>query len=626
MQTPRSRTGSSEVHQKVSPRTARPLKLSSPELSSASSSSIRVSRTPKDRSPKVADRISPRSPVSVSEKKRPSRMSELESQISQLQDDLKKVKDQLVVSESSKKEAQADAKEVKRQLSEVSSKLDESQKQLSEVFASKEAHLVELQNISDEKDQAWQSQLEAVQKQQSVDSAALASALDEVQRLKLQLELVAESEDAQCKCWESTDAELLSLKEKLGETLSLMESMRSDLAFSKESEAHAQELVRETLLQLEAEKETANVLRSDGIKVMEAYNSIATELDHSKACVDSLEGLVNTLKFDLEQVKKGASEKPTGIHNCEEDIRGNQHILDVNHLEVELSTMKSEVARLKAALENSEKRHQEELTWGREQIRSAHDLVEQMKSASSLREAELEAELKKAEADIEELRANLMDKETELQGISEENESLSMKLGKSVSHQRENDLEKELKKLREDVAELRASLMDKETELQNISEENEMLKSEVKKRETDKGTAKEVVAAEVEASRAAEQEALVKLGHMMEEADKSNRKATRVAEQLEAAQAVNAEMEKELRRLKVQSDQWRKAAEAAASMLSAGSNGMNVERTGSLDSSYSPIAGRISSPYMDDYDDDSLKKKNGNMLKKIGVLWKKPQK
>ncbi|WVZ11242.1 hypothetical protein V8G54_015772 [Vigna mungo] len=107
------------------------------------------------------------------------------------------------------------------------------------------------------------------------------------------------------------------------------------------------------------------------------------------------------------------------------------------------------------------------------------------------------------------------------------------------------------------------------------------------------------------------------LGIVMEEADRSNKKAARVAEQLEAA---NLEMETELRRLKVQSDQWRKAAEAAAAMLSSGNNGKLTERTVSMDNNYK------CSPYAEDSDDDFQRKKNGNMLKKFGVLWKKPQK
>ncbi|KAE9447894.1 hypothetical protein C3L33_20196, partial [Rhododendron williamsianum] len=96
-------------------------------------------------------------------------------------------------------------------------------------------------------------------------------------------------------------------------------------------------------------------------------------------------------------------------------------------------------------------------------------------------------------------------------------------------------------------------------------------------------------------------------------------------EQLDASQAANAEMEAELRRLKVQSDQWRKAVEAAAAMLSTGNNnGKYVERTGSLD--YHTIGGKLGSPFSEDLDDESPKKKNGGVFKKIGVMLKKGQK
>ncbi|GAB2275063.1 hypothetical protein Dimus_009832 [Dionaea muscipula] len=612
-----SRSSSSEVAQKVSPRAARPLKLNPPEFCTASSGL--GNRTPKDRSPKVSDRRSPRSPIC--ERKRPSRISELESQISQLQDDLIKVKDQLVASESSKIGAQANAEEVKKELVAVSSKLEESQKHLSELIASREAHVLELRSISEEKDEAWKSRLETVQKQHSVDSAGLASALDEIQKLKLQLEMVAESDDARNKSRESTEAEVQSLREKLAETLTVLEITRNELVSCKESEAQGREMARETVLQLEAAKDTVDALRLDAIKATEAYNCISSELDRSRARVSSLEDLVRKLEAELAQERRD--------RDISKAVVDGQILVEVD----EVNDVKLEVSQLKSALEAAEMSYQEEQTRSSVQIRNAQELVEQVKSRSSRRVVELEGELKKAKADIEELRANLLDKETELQGIAEENEGLNVKLEKSASssspliekddhHHHHELLEKELRDLREAVAKVEGNLMDKETELQNISEENEMLKAEMKKREAD--------TAEMEASRAAaEQEAVTKLSQVMEEADKSNKKVARVAEQLEAVQVVNAEMESELRRLKVQSDQWRKAAEAAASMLSgtASNGGKFVERTGSLGSNFSPVVpGRISSPYLDEYDDDSPKKKNGNVLKKIGVLWKKPLK
>ncbi|KAJ4838920.1 hypothetical protein Tsubulata_025956 [Turnera subulata] len=616
-----SRSGSSGTPQRVSPRAVRQLKTTGLEADSGSPSN--QARTPKDKSPKVTERRSPRSPAS--EKKRPSRISELESQVSQLQEELKKVKEQLTGSELCKQQALEDAEESKKQLLSLSSKLEEYQKQLLELSTSEEAHVVELQHICDERDQTSESDVNAVQQQHSVDSAALASALDEIKHLKVQLEMVANSEAARNKQTESTDAELAILKANLTDTLSLVESMKDQLRDTKESETKARTIASETLLQLETAKRSVETLKSDGLKAAEAYNSIAAELDQSRARVNTLEGLVRKLEADLHDASSRLPQKSVNDHDGDLSIAEYEKSKDKNQPEVEICHLKSEVERLVIALEAAERKSHEETINSTVQIRNAYEMVEQIKLGSSHREAELESQLKQAKADIEELKADLMDKETELQGISEENEGLNVKLKNGVSFQRESELENELKILKANVAELKASLMDKETELQNIMEENEVLKVELSKRE-DGITMDDQMVKELEAARTAEREAHMKLGIAMEEADKSNKRAARVTEQLEAAQASSSEMEAELRRLKVQSDQWRKAAEAAAAMLSAGSNGKFMERTGSMESHYDPVMGKIDSPYNEDMDDDLLKKKNGNMLKKIGVLWKKPQK
>ncbi|KAK2384010.1 hypothetical protein QL285_071408 [Trifolium repens] len=174
MHTPKTRSGSSEVPQKVSPRAVRQLGTTT----TLDTVSVTASKISKERSPKVADRKSPRSPVP--ERKRPSRISELESQISQLKEDLKKVKNQLILSESCKKQAQQDAEESKEQLLTLSAKLEESQKQYLELFATGEARDIELKRITEERDRVWQSELEASQKHLSVDSSALASAVNEI--------------------------------------------------------------------------------------------------------------------------------------------------------------------------------------------------------------------------------------------------------------------------------------------------------------------------------------------------------------------------------------------------------------------------------------------------------------
>ncbi|KAK8510719.1 hypothetical protein V6N13_024809 [Hibiscus sabdariffa] len=607
MQTPKaSKTSSVAVSRRKSPstpRTARQLKIPGADLDSVSSPNPAV-KMPKDQSPKVAEHKVLRTPVS--EKNRPSRITELEAQLDQLRADLKKTKDQLTASESWKRLALKEAEEAKKQLSTMSAKLEESEQQLLEISASEDDRVQELRKISQDRDRAWQSELEAVQKQHSMDSAALASAMNEIQKLKFQLEKEYESEAIQTKHAESAHAEIRNLRIELTETLSLVEKLKSELTDRQESEALALELVSKTRLQLDAANKTIEMLRSNATRETEAYNTLLLELEQSNSRVKSLEGLVS--KLQLELVGNGSKIVKDPDFDKQQRTEENGDILQ---LKAELNFAKLEVGQLRSSLDAAEVRYQEEYIKSTLQIRSAYEQVECIKMGSSQREAELEAELKRTKADVEELRSNLMDKK----------EGLDMMIENKQHDKRESELAGELKKLEADLTELKANLKAKETELKMVTEQNEMLGREIEKREMESNKVGDESVVLLEAARAAERAALMKLGYLTEEADKSNRRAAWVSEELDSAQAANAEMEAELRRIKVQADQWRKAAEAAAAMLT--NNGKHSEKSMSFDINYKPTIGWED---MDDNDDDSSKKKNGNMLKKIGVLWKKGQK
>ncbi|KAG4996147.1 hypothetical protein JHK85_027586 [Glycine max] len=619
-----SRTGTSEVPQRkspASPQNARKLKTPGSDTDSVSSSPKPGSKTPKNRSPKVTERKSPRSPIS--EKKRPGRVQELESQLAQLEEDLKRTKDQLNSSESWKRKAQQEAEEANKQLLAVSKELEESQQQLLELSASEEERLQELRKISQDRDRAWQSELEAVQKQHSMDSTALVSAMNEIQKLKIQLERVRECEAVHISNAESDNAEIEDLRMELDEALTLVEKLKSEVIDCKESESRALEVVGKTQMQLEAANKTVETLQLEGEKASEAYKSLALELEQSRAQVKSLEELVSKLQADL--VGGGNKNMLGPVNEAELELAPkNVQNEEINHLKAELVSAKSEAVQLKSALDVSEVRYQEEYIRSTLQIRSAFEQLEHAKSESSQRQGELNEELKRARADIEELREKMMDKESQLQGLSDENEMLVSRIKQNQPSERDSEPVVALKKLDADITELKKRLLDRETELQNVTEENNALKKEIKRVELEKNKIPDEAVASAEAARAAEREALMKLGYITEEADKSNQRVAQITEQLDTAQAANSELEAELRRLKVQSDQWRKAAEAAAAMISSGNNGKFVERTGSLDSSYNSVTAKMSSPYSEDTDDDdSPKKKNTNMLKKIGVLWKK---
>lgn len=547
--------------------------------------------------------------TSCAQKKRPSRTPELEFQLVQLQEDLKKTKEQLNSSESSKKRAKQEAEEAKKHLLVVSAELEDSQRQLVEFSAAEEARLQELCKISQERDRAWQSELEALQKQHSVDSAALASSMNEIQRLKLQMEMVLKSEAAQARQSEVENSELQALKKDMEEAISIIGSLKVQFRDSEKAEADAKATVIDTKQQLEIARRTIENLLSDGSKFMDSFSLVASELEESRARVNLLEEVARK----LQEGQSRACSQALVHHNG--GCYDSQKIM--------CNSLESEMEQLRSALEAAEMKYQEEQIQRIVQTQHGYEVMEQMKIDSRVRETELESALNNSKTEIIILKASLYDKEAELRNLSNMNKRLHEELEKAGTNQMESGLGLKLKQSIASIRELKADLMNKETTLQSISEENEQLKS-LRKREVENHKAYEAAIAEVELARAAEKEATTRLGFVTEEADKSSRRAARVAEQLDAAKAMKSEIEAELKRLRVQADQWRKAAETAMAMLTASNDERLVERTGSLDLEYHSVDKKLmSSPFSEDLGDESQRKKNNNVLRRISGLWKK---
>ncbi|KAF5819435.1 putative interactor of constitutively active ROPs [Helianthus annuus] len=128
-------------------------------------------------------------------------------------------------------------------------------------------------------------------------------------------------------------------------------------------------------------------------------------------------------------------------------------------------------------------------------------------------------------------------------------------------------------------------------------------------------------------SKEAESRAVERLESVKSSMEEEARKAEAVwVEELGATRAANTEMENELRRLKVQMEQWRKAAEVAATMVlgEVGCNGKFEESSDSFE--FNAIAEKSNSGYLEYTEDEASIKKTSNMLKKFGVLLKIGQK
>lgn len=603
-----SRNGSSDAPQRTSPATPRSSRVAKTGGNETDSAGITPTRTPTERSPKVIERRSPRSPVT--EKKRPSRLTELDSKVNQLQDELKKTKEQLSASEARRCQAQQEADEAKKQGQDVSLKLEESQCQLVNLSAAEESRLQELRKIQQERDCTWQAELEAFQKQQSVDAAALSSALSEIQRLKLQLEVTVQSDTARAKQCEHADSELEALKQEMELRLATIEALKVNISESDKAAADANAMATETKLQLETAKATIDTLLAEGARLQECLKSKDIELGESKARVVALEEDLKKAHAAgneiLDEAQAGNANGGFGSPLTEVLKKSPHPTSDIN------GSPDPEIEHLRMALEVAEMRYQEEQTRLTFETKTVYEMLENVKSECTRQVCDIELKLKSKNDELMAAQAALTGKAQEdlhrSDGLSEMQPELEAKLMKSIT----------------DIAELKANLMDKENALQSLVEENETLKSEAGRKEADVQQRYEAAVAELELAKAAEQDVRMRLGYVTEEADKSSRRAARASEQLDAAQAASTEADAELRRLRVQSDQWRKAAEAAAAALAGGGNngGRMVERTGSLDTEYNgSIGGKLmGSPFSDE---ESPKRRNSGVLRRMSGLWKK---
>ncbi|XP_057725234.1 interactor of constitutive active ROPs 4-like [Arachis stenosperma] len=183
----------------------------------------------------------------------------------------------------------------------------------------------------------------------------------------------------------------------------------------------------------------------------------------------------------------------------------------------------------------------------------------------------------------------------------------------------------ELMKLKDDeIALLKSSLEEKVKQLETVNSENENLKNQLN--ETD---------SKVSAAATKEEEMKLQLNKLGEELEAGKSNADKLNEKLTTTEAEKEVLESEMKKLRVQTEQWRKAADAAAAVLAGGMdiNGRIPERCGSMDKhfggNFETPAGRyngyVGSPGMADELDDGFGsvKRKGSGIRMFGDLWKK---
>lgn len=178
----------------------------------------------------------------------------------------------------------------------------------------------------------------------------------------------------------------------------------------------------------------------------------------------------------------------------------------------------------------------------------------------------------------------------------------------------------------EEIRSLKSKLEEKEKELEVLGQENESLKKELNEKRL-----------EISSAKAKEEETSLKLNQLTQELGTSKTDGVDLKEKLEATEKAKEALENEMKKLRVQTEQWRKAADAAAAVLAGGGVEMNgrrlPERCGSMDKHYGnvfePAVGGygsyMGSPGLGDDSDDVFGhgKRKGSGIKIFGDLWKK---
>ncbi|XP_051114963.1 interactor of constitutive active ROPs 1-like isoform X2 [Andrographis paniculata] len=283
--------------------------------------------------------------------------------------------------------------------------------------------------------------------------------------------------------------------------------------------------------------------------------------------------------------------------------------------QVELKSLKNQLvsaeAAKKAAQEQLEKK-------SKKQAKVREVAVVQEKHSMAKKGNETSKDLEEdEETDVFEVPIEKLSLEAEIEPPIDQN---VVKL-KSVCSEEENSSLTELDLKNGEINVLQMKLDDAGKELEVLRQENISLKQQLDDEEL-----------KITSSESAIEELRLRLKKADEELEKSKIDAVQMNRKLEASEKAKEELEAEMTRLRVQTKQWRKAADAAASVLAREmdtDNGRRIsERCGSMNKHYydSGYAGGGGSPQgrIDESDDVfGSGKRKGSGMKMLGDLWKK---
>ncbi|KAI7745137.1 hypothetical protein M8C21_024235 [Ambrosia artemisiifolia] len=224
---------------------------------------------------------------------------------------------------------------------------------------------------------------------------------------------------------------------------------------------------------------------------------------------------------------------------------------------------------------------------------------------------------------------NEITEETDVFEVPIEMVSVEAKVGKSQSCDEDevkvNAESTEIGLKNEEISLLKLTIEEKDKKLESLGEENEGLKRELSEANV-----------KIDSAMVKEENLSIKLTQVDNELKKSKKDGIQLKEKLKEVEGAKEALETEMKKLRVQTEQWRKAADAAAAILAGGgvemSDGRRVsERCGSMDKHYGGgfegYGGFGGFPGLGEDSDDGYgngnEKRKGSGIRMFGDLWKK---
>ncbi|XP_062011878.1 interactor of constitutive active ROPs 1-like [Rosa rugosa] len=297
----------------------------------------------------------------------------------------------------------------------------------------------------------------------------------------------------------------------------------------------------------------------------------------------------------------------------------------------ELKSLKEQLASAEAAKKEAQEKLDKKakkpvVTSGPVKVRETHppsESEESTKTDSCPSDDNSQGETDVFEVPAEKVKAETKVDPSETDQVEEETKPIDISAEPPLVSEPEKSAFHDLALKNEEIDMLKAKLEEKEKEAEVFGQENQSLKNQVQEAATNISTAE-----------AKEKEMALKLSKFEEELEASKANAAQLSEKLKATEDAKEALEAEMKRMRVQTEQWKKAADAAAAILAGGveMNGRISERCGSMDKHFNGVfeppgggyAGFLGSPAADDLDDGfGSGKRKGSGIKMFGDLWRK---